>query len=194
MSPVEEIKTRAMNDTFRINGFRRDELNDLINQLKTHPDAAKFKLRAKNRWIDGAQSLNLVSSFFGMGREFSARSTPFIQTTDTPTILLGKDAGPNPLEELLVALVASISTTLSYRATLADIKIEEIECDAEGDLDVQAMLQATDAAQAGFEQVRVTVRVKADASMEQLTALCALSPVYATLIRPLPVSISVKKD
>ena len=90
----------SMKDTESVNGFQRDELDQLKKQLQSHPDAAKFKLRAKSRWIDGAQSLNLVSSFHGMGREFTARSTPFIQTTDTPTILLGKDGGPSPMEEI----------------------------------------------------------------------------------------------
>jgi len=46
----------------------------------------------------------------------------------------------------------------------------------------------------GFDQIRVTIRVKSAASEEQLAALGASSPVLASLKRPIPVSISVKKD
>lgn len=183
-----------MNDQDRINGFRRDDLERLKKELSANLDAGQFKLRAKNRWIDGAQSLNLVSSFHGMSREFSARSTPFIQTTDAPTVLLGKDGGPTPMEELLVALAASVTTTLSYRAALTGIQVEEIECDVEGDVDLQSVLDTTGKANKGFDKIRVTVRVKSEASEEQLAALCASSPVMESLKRPVPVTISVKKD
>lgn len=183
-----------MNDQDRINGFRRDDLDRLKKELASRPDAGRFKLRTKNRWIDGAQSLNLVSSFYGMRREFSARSTPFIQTTDAPTVLLGKDVGATPMEELLVALAASVTTTLSYRAALAGIQAEEIECEVEGDMDLQSVLDTTGKANKGFDEIRVTVLVKSEASEEQLAALCASSPVLESLKRPVPVTISVKKD
>jgi uncharacterized OsmC-like protein len=159
--------------------------------LQTNSEAAQFKLRAKNRWIDGAQSISLVSSFKGMGREFSARSAPFIQTTDTPQILAGKDLGPTPMEELLVALAASVTTTLAYRAAVANLIVKEIECDVEGDAEFQDVMNGSEPASSGFKQIRVTVRVKSDASEEQLTALCAASPVLDCLTRPVPVTISV---
>jgi uncharacterized OsmC-like protein len=181
-------------DSDRINGFRRDDLNLLKRGLQAHPDNAQFKLRAKNRWIDGAQSLSLVSSFHGMGREVSARATPFIQTTDTPTLLLGKDGGPNPMEEVLVALASSVTTTLAYRAAFANIAIHEIECEAEGDFDLQTVIGAPADRRPGFQTIRVTVCVRSDASEEQIAALCVASPVLETLAQPVPVSIVVKKE
>jgi len=183
-----------MNNSNTINGFHCDDLQRLNKSLQSNPDSAQFKLRAKNRWIEGAQSITLVSSFKGMGREFSARRTPFIQTTDTPQILAGKDLGPTPLEELLVALAASVTTTLAYRAAVANLVVQEIECDVEGDAEFQELMNASEPASASFKQIRVTVRAKSDASEEQLTALCAASPVLAALTRPVPVSIAVEKN
>ena len=181
-----------MND--RINGFERDDLERLKNELNANPDNGKFKLRAKNRWIDGTQSLSLVSSFYGMRREFSTRSTPFIQTTDAPTVLLGKDLGPTPMEELLVALAASVTMTLSYRAAVAGIPIEEIECEVEGDMEIRSIVDPAISGEKGFEMIRVMVRVKSTASEERLADLCTSSPVLESLKRPTPVSISVKKE
>ncbi len=183
-----------MNNSKTINGFQCEDLQRVKKSLQSNPENAQFKLRAKNRWIDGAQSISLVSSFKGMDREFSARHAPFIQTTDTPQILAGKDLGPTPMEELLVALAASVTTTLAYRASVANLIVQEIECDVEGDADFQDVMNASEPASAGFKQIRVTVRVKSDASEEQLTALCAASPVLAALTRPLPVSIAVEKN
>ena len=181
-----------MND--RINGFQRDDIERLKQELEANPDKGKFKLRAKNRWIDGTQSLSLVSSFYGMGREFSTRSTPFIQTTDAPPVLLGKDLGPTPMEELLVALAASVTLTLSYRAAVAGIQVEEIECEVEGDMELQSIVDPAKSGDMGFDQIHITVRVKSAASEERLSELCASSPVLESLKRPIPVSISVKKD
>ena len=138
-------------------------------------------------------SAAIVSSFYGMRREVSARSTPFIQTTDAPAVLLGKDLGPTPMEELLVAL-ASSTTTLAYRAAVAGIQVEEIECEVEGDMELQSTMEPAKSGEKGFDQIGVIVHVKSAASEEQLTALCASSPVLESLKRPIPVSISVKKD
>jgi uncharacterized OsmC-like protein len=183
-----------MNDSNTINGFQRDDLQRIKKSLQTNSEAAQFKLRAKNRWIDGAQSISLVSSFKGMGREFGARSAPFIQTTDAPLILAGKDLGPTPMEELLVALAASVTTTLAYRASVVNLSVQEIECNVEGDADFQGVMNGSEPTSSGFKQIRVTVRVKSDASAEQLTALCAASPVLAALTRPVAVSIAVEKN
>ncbi|MSP39957.1 MAG: OsmC family peroxiredoxin [Deltaproteobacteria bacterium] len=182
-----------MSDNQTINGFQCEELERVKTSLQTNPENGQFKLRAKNRWIDGAQSISLVSSFKGMGREFSARNAPFIQTTDTPEILAGKDLGPTPMEELLVALAASVTTTLAYRASVANLQVQEIECDVEGDVEFQDVMNSSEPANSSFKQIRVTVHVKSDASKEQLTALCAASPVLAALTRPVAVSIAVKK-
>lgn len=190
---AKERKSMSKNDTDRINGFRREDLNLLKRGLQSQPDNAKFKLRAKNRWIDGAQSLSLVSSFHGMGREYSARSTPFIQTTDTPPVLLGKDGGPSPMEELLVALASSVTTSLAYRAAFAGVQIEEIECEVEGDFDLQTIIGTSAQTEPGFRQIHVNVHVKTDASQEQLATLCASSPVLETLTRPISVAVSVEK-
>ena len=189
---TDERKANSMSETDRINGFQKDDLEQLAKDLVSDPDGAKFKLRAKNRWIDGAQSISLVSSFYGMRREFIVRSAPFIQKSDTPTVLLGKDEGPSPMEELLVALAASVTTTLAYRAAMAGVKIAEIECDAEGDLDLQNVMDPSGKASRGFEQIRVTVQVRSDADQDRVAALCASSPVLATLMNPVPVTISVQ--
>ena len=190
----KDLKAQTVNVPTKINGFRADELAQLQRTLSTEPGAAKFTLRARNLWIEGAQSINLVHSFHGMGREVGTRQTPFIQTTDTPQILLGKDLGPSPIEELLVALAGSVTTTLAYRASATNLTIQEIECDVEGDLNMHTAKANEPEESASFEQIRVAVRVKADASEEQLALFCKASPILNALINPIPVTVTVKKS
>jgi uncharacterized OsmC-like protein len=188
-----ESKAKSVRNEDAINGLPRDQLDELARSLGANREAAKFKLRAKNRWIHGTQSISLVSSFYGMGREHSARAIPFIQKSDTPPVLLGKDEAPSPMEQILVALAASVTTSLAFRAAVAGIPVQEIECDAEGDIDFHGLVNPSTTDSNGFQQIRVTVQVKCDASEEQIAALCASSPVLATLTKPVPVMISIDK-
>jgi uncharacterized OsmC-like protein len=97
------------------------------------------------------------------------------------------------MEEVLVALASSVTTSLAYRAAFAGVQIQEIECEVEGDFDIQTVIGTSAETEPGFRQIRVTVHVKSDASQEQLATLCASSPVLETLARPIPVSITVEK-
>jgi hypothetical protein len=59
---------------------------------------------------------------------------------------------------------------------------------------LQSIMEPAKSCEKGFDQIGVIVHVKSAASEEQLTALCTSSPVLESLKRPIPVSISVKKD
>jgi uncharacterized OsmC-like protein len=107
---------------------------------------------------------------------------------------LGKDLGPSPIEELLVALAASLTTTLAYQASATNLTIQEIECDVEADLTMNIAEENKSPTQQCFEQLRLIVRVKADASKEELASLCRASPVLNALINPIPVTVTIKKD
>jgi hypothetical protein len=126
----DERKAQSMND--RINGFQRDDLEGLKKELTTNPTPGNLNYARKIVGSTVPKALAWLAVFTACAASFSARSTPFIQTTDAPAVLLGKDLGPTPMEELLVALAASVTTTLAYRAAAAGIQVEEIECEVEG--------------------------------------------------------------
>lgn len=188
-----ESKDKPIRNDVPINGLPREQLDEFAKCLESNREAAKFKLRAKNRWISGTQSISLVSSFYGMGREHPARAIPFIQKSDTPTVLLGKDEAPSPMEQMLVALAASVTTSLAFRAAAAGITVDDIECDAEGDVDFHGVLNPSETFSNGFQQIRVTVHVKCDASEEKIAALCESCPVLDALTKPVPVTVCIDK-
>jgi hypothetical protein len=68
-----------------------------------------------------------------------------------------------------------------------------VETDLEGDLDLRGCFRVSQSVRKGYERIRVRVRVKSDASAEQLRALMQDSPVYDIIANPVPVSLELEK-
>jgi len=180
-----------------MNGVNIDQLVDTINHVKEQPELAKFKFRATNEWLEGGHSRTTIQSFYGAGQEDSTRSKPFVMEGDEPPVLMGENRAPNAVESVLHALASCISVGFIYNASAQDIKVEELEMKMEGDIDLHGFLGLSDQVRPGYENIRLTYHVKADAPEEKLTELCdyvqKTSPVLDMLKNPVPVSIEMKK-
>ena len=94
-------------------------------------------------------------------------------------MLAGEDLGANPVEHLLHALSSCLTTTLIYHAAIRGIKIDELESELEGDIDLRGFLGLTNDVKKGYENIRVNFKVKTDEkNIEKLKALSKLSPVF----------------
>ena len=179
-----------------LNGVNVDQLIGTINAIKDNPDLARFKFRAKNEWINGGQSRTSIQSFFGAGQEDTSRDKPFILEGDEPPVLLGANAGPNAVEAVLHALASCLAVGFVYNAAAQGIKIESLEFDLEGDLDLHAFLGLSDQVRPGYENIRLSYRVKSDAPREKIVDLCnyvqKTSPVLDIIRNPVPVTVSLK--
>ena len=111
-----------------------------------------------------------MNKFNGAGEEKS-RPKPFVLAGDEPPILLGKDAAANPVEHLLHALAACLTTSMVYHAAAREIRIEEVESSLEGDLDLHGFLDLDRNVRRGYQGIRVAFKMKADVSDEQLQAI-----------------------
>jgi len=180
-----------------MNGVNVDQLVDTINHVKEQPELAKFKFRATNEWVDGGHSRTTIQSFYGAGEEDTTRSGPFVMEGDEPPVLMGENRAPNAVESVLHALASCISVGFIYNASAQDIKVEELEMKMEGDIDLHGFLGLSDQVRPGYENIRLTYRVKADAPKEKLTELCdyvqKTSPVLDIINNPVPVSIEMEK-
>jgi len=107
---------------------------------------------------------------------------------------LGKDLGPSPIEEMLVALAVSVTRTLAYRASATQLTIQVIECGVEADLNTSTAVENKTQSQQSFEQSRGTLRVNAEASKDELALLCRSPAVLNALIKPIPVNVTIKND
>jgi uncharacterized OsmC-like protein len=160
MTQVTESKVR--------NGVDTEKLFATLDAIKAQPDLAKFQFRATNKWIHGAHNRSVIKDFYGAGQEDTSRSEPFVLDAGEPAVLIGDDTGPNPAEFVLHALAACLTTSLVYVAAARGVRLTEVESTLEGDINVQGALGLSDEFRNGYEQVRVTFKVKGDAPPEKL--------------------------
>ena len=150
------------------NGVDTEQLFGTLDAIKETPDLARFQWRASNKWIDGAHNRSTISGFYGAQQEDTSREEPFVIDAGEPPILVGTNTGPNPAEIVLSGLAACLTTTFVYMAAARGVKLTEVESTVEGDMDVQGALGLNDDYRNGFENIRVSFNVKADAPEEKL--------------------------
>ena len=179
-----------------VNGVNVDDLLGTIDAIKTTPAIAKFNFRIKNEWIGASQNRSTVNTFHGAGQELS-RPKAFTLEADEPTVLLGKDTAANPVEYLLHALAACVTTSMVYHAAARGIQIDEVESTFEGDIDLHGFLELDKNVRNGYQGIRVNFKIKADVPDELLQEIVQLgtghSPVFDSLTNGVPVSVSAER-
>ena len=191
------MKTATSRKETVVNGVNVDELFKTVDAVKKTAAIAQFRFRADNTWIYGGHNRTSIRNFYGAGAEDTSRKTPFVLDADEPKVLLGTDRGPNPVEYVLTALAGCLTSSLVYHAAARGIAIEEVESHLEGDLDLRGFLGTSDEVRNGYENIRVTFKIKADATEEQLEELVQLarerSPVFDIVSHPVPVSVELQR-
>ncbi len=184
----------TQNQRTLINGLDQDQMMRTLATIKEAPSLARFQFRARNAWINGGENRSTIQDFYGAGREDDSRAQPFQFTNGEPPVLLGANEGANPVEYLLHALAGCVTTTFVLHAAARGIRIRELATELDGDLDLHGLLGLNDAVPAGYEQIRVKMRVKADCTDQELEDLLAYaqqrSPVCNTICRPVPVTVT----
>jgi uncharacterized OsmC-like protein len=176
-----------------INGVDIGKVEGTIQAIQENPDLAKFKFRANNQWISGGHNRSTIDEFYGAAQE-NSRSSPFVLEADEPALLAGEDGAANPVEYLLHALAGCLTTTLVYHAAVHGIQLEEVEAELEGDIDLRGFLGLSNEVRRGYENIRVTYRVRTDESnIEKLKALSKLSPVFDVTANGTKVDVQIER-
>jgi len=173
------------------NGVDVGQLMDVIGTIETDPGYAKFQWRATNQWVNGGLSRSRIKDFFAGNAEDTTREETFTLDADEPTIAAGQNSAPNSMEYVLHALATCLTGTLVYHAAVRGIRIETVESSYTGDMDVRGLFGLNDDVRKGFNKVTVNMRVKSEASVEELTELALFSPVYEMVSRALPVEFAL---
>jgi uncharacterized OsmC-like protein len=175
-----------------VNGVNVDQLFHTIDLIKEKPDVAKFKFRAKNKWIGGTHNRATVKDFYGALQEDDSRELMNFNM-DEPPVLLGTNQGANPVEYLLAALSGCLTTSLIAHASAKGIEIRGLESRYEGDIDLRGFLGLSDDIPVGYQDIRVYFKIDADVSDEQKEELIQMaqkySPVFNTITKSAPVSV-----
>ena len=168
-----------------------DKLVDTIQAVTATPSLGAFRFRATNRWTTGGYNRTTIHGFYGIGQEDTTRTQAFLVEADEPRALLGQDRAPSPVERVLHALLACLTTSLVYHAAARGIRVEAVESRVEAELDLQGFLGVREDVRKGYRHIHIGFTVKADATTETLRALCTYSPVFDIVANPVPVSITV---
>ena len=170
-----------------VNGVDVDQLVGTINAIKQNPELARFQFRAHTDWVSGGHSRTAIKAFSGALQEDSTRAQPFVLEGDEPPVLLGHNAGPNAVEAVLNALASCLAVGFVYNAAAQGIRVDSLDFDLEGDLDLQGFLGLSDATRPGYRSIS-TYRARTDAPREKVEALCEYvqktSPVAAAALIP----------
>jgi len=177
------------------NGVDVPTLFATLNAVKENPEIAKFQFRATNKWISGTHSQSAINGYYGAMQEMERPQT-FMYGGDHPPVLVGGDNAPTPVEFLLHALAACLTAGIGNIASARGIDLEEVESTVEGNIDLMGLLGLDDSVRNGYQGLRVSFRIKGDASEEELKKIVMRSKdrsaVYDVLTNGTPVDIQVE--
>ena len=172
-----------MTTQLQTNGLDLNQIQELVGVLQADPTKAQTIWRSRVQWQQGFQN------------QFQSRAHAPI-TVDEPQALSGTDTGPNPAELLLGAMGTCLSIGYALNATARGITIDAMELDVEGDIDLSVFTGLQEEGNPGYSGVRITARIKSDATPEQLQALhehvLRTSPICSTVAQPVPVDARVE--
>jgi hypothetical protein len=87
-----------------------------------------------------------------------------------------------------------MTTTMVYHAAVRGIKLEKVESELEGDIDLRGFLAISDEVRPGYQQIRINFKVETDPeNVATLMELIKLSPVYDVVSNGTKVIVQVAK-
>ncbi|MFI6673711.1 OsmC family protein [Kribbella sp. NPDC050470] len=176
------------------NGVDTATLFATLDAVAAAPDLAKFQFRATNRWVNGTHNRSTIHGFYGAGQELTHRETATIDA-DHPEVLVGADHAPTPVEYLLHALAACLTSGLANIAAVRGVNLTSVESTVEGDINLLGILGLSDGVRNGYQEIRVSFRLEGDDpdKLRQVVEQSRLrSAVYDIITNSVPVSIEVR--
>lgn len=177
------------------NGVNVEALLGAREALTEAPEAAKFKWRASVKWINGTHSKSTIEGFFGLGEEQKHKST-FTFDADHPEVFASEDKGATPVELVLAGLASCLTAGVAAVAQNRDIQLRSVSATLEAGMDIRGILGADPDVRNGFDGIKVTYNIDADASRDDIEALVAQSQkrsaVFDIITNPTNVTVEVE--
>ena len=179
----------------RRNGVDVATLFATLDAVKEQKEIAKFQFRASNTWVSGTHSRSQLSDFYGAMQEMQHKNVTTLDA-DHPAVLVGQDNGPTPIEFVLHAIAACLTSGLANIPAARRVDLHKVTSTVEGDIDLLGLLGLSDGTvRNGYQEIRVTFHIEGDADDETLRGLVEQSrrrsAVYDVLTSPTRVIIDV---
>jgi uncharacterized OsmC-like protein len=176
------------------NGVNTQALLGARDALSAAPAGAQFTWRTTCQWVYGTRSRSTVQGFYGLGAE-QQHKTEFTFEADHPEIFASEDHGATPVELVLSGLASCLTAGVASIAQLRGIQLRSVTAKLEGDMDILGILGADTDARNGFNNIRVTFDIDADATPDEIKALVAQSQkrsaVYDIITNPTNITVDV---
>jgi uncharacterized OsmC-like protein len=176
------------------NGVNVEALLEARKALSEAPEAARFKWRASCKWKDGTFSQTSIQGFHGLGEE-QKHKTSFSFDADHPEVFAAEDRGVTPIEFVLVGLASCLTAGVAAVAQNRGIQLRSVEANLEGAMDIRGILGMDSDVRNGYDDIKVTFNIDADASPQEIEAVVAQSQkrsaVYDVLTNPTNVAVEV---
>ena len=156
------------------NGVNVEALLGVRDMLPDSPEIAQFQWRSTTSWEHGTHSRSDVETFFGFGEE-QQHHTTFSYDVDHPEQFAAQDKGSTPVEYVLVALGGCLTAGVAAVAQQRQIQLRSVQATLTAEMDLHGILGADPDIRNGFSGVKVTYRIDADATPEEIQALVAQS-------------------
>jgi uncharacterized OsmC-like protein len=189
---MSEATVRAEN---RVNGIDVDALHNVIQQVGDDPAKGIVEFRVKSKWAGQTRSEASVESY-SVGGQTIRRS--FKIAVDEPLELLGENTAPNPQELLMAALNACVTVGYVAGAAARGIKLEKVEIETKGELDLRGFLGIDETVRPGYETIKYVVRIKGNGTPDQFReiheAVLKTSPNYFNITQPIQIDASLEVE
>ena len=176
------------------NGVNVQALLDAREALKGAPGATKFTWRAACKWKNGTHSQTGVHGFFGLGQE-QKHKTETMFDADHPEIFASEDNGITPVEYLLVGLASCLTAGVAAVAQNRGVQLRSVEAKVEGSMDIRGILGMDSDVRNGYDDIKVTFKIDADAPKKDIEAIVAQSQkrsaVFDALANPVNITVEV---
>ena len=163
----------------KLNGIDTEALKQVIGQVSEDPSVGKVKFQVTTTWKGTTKSETVVHGYEIGGQKVKRIHTFVI---DEPIELLGEDTAANPQEYLMGAMNACILNTYVIAAAMKGIKLEKVEMETEGELDLRGFLGIDKNVIPGYKELKYKVRLKGNGTPEQYKEIhktvVATSPNY----------------
>jgi len=148
----------------KLNGIDTEALKQVMGQISKDPSVGKLKFQVTTTWKGTTKTETVVQGYEIGGRKVKRIHTFVI---DEPTELLGEDSSGNPQEYLMGAMNACIINTYVIAAAMKGIKLEKVEMETEGELDLRGFLGMDKNVIPGYKELKYRVRLKGNGTRKQ---------------------------
>ena len=169
-----------------VNGIDLAAIGEVLEAIDKDPGQAKAGFEVTTRWVGQTRSETVIEGFT-LGGQRHKRQHRIL--ADEPCELFGTDSAPNPQELLMAAFNACIMVGYVANAALKGIRLDSVEIQTRGTLDLRGFLGLSDQVPPGYEAIDYTVKIKGDGSSADFLdihqAVMKTSPNYFNLNRPI---------